>query len=155
MCDRLPAAQGGSAGARIRLGKFPAELRARLELAPDDDSLWSGLTRMELLLDHPEEARRGARKAVELAPVSLDARVGSMRRRDLACVLSWTGEKAGAIEELARLLCAPLIGNTGVDFLGGGGNAPEMKFGPEFFPLRGAPGFEALLKDPKNHAPRF
>ena len=138
------AAQGDRPGARARLENFSAELRSGLEVEPTDDLLWSGLARIEMLLDHAEEAMRYGRKAVELLPESLDALAGTRNSVSLASVYAWTGDKDRAIAEVARLLRTPR-----------GLNVHELKFGPEFFPLRGDPRFEALLNDPKNNAPLF
>jgi len=67
----------------------------------------------------------------------------------VAAVLAWTGDKDGAIAELARLLSmpgSPANGEIGVH---------ELQVRPVFVSLRGDPRFEALLNDPKNNAPLY
>ncbi|MSU48248.1 MAG: tetratricopeptide repeat protein [Opitutus sp.] len=142
------AAQGDRAGVNARLETFPAKLRARLELEPENDYAWSALGMVEALLGHPEAALRCARKAIELVPESLDALHASDNRLILAFVYAWTGDKEKALEEYARLLRAPV-------YMADELNVHVMKHHPYYFPLQGDPRFEALLNDPKNNAPLF
>ena len=58
--------------------------------------------------------------------------------------LAWTGEKVAACVELRRVLASPSIANV-----------YEVKNGPWLAPLKGDPGFEAIVNDPKNNAPLF
>ena len=138
------AAHGNQAAARARLEKPSADLRAQLIQEPTNDALWGRLGMIEAILGHPEEALRCARKAVELVPESIHARLGATNRESLASVYAWTGDKDRAIAEYARLLRVP------ADL-----NVYEMRRHPFFFPLQGDPRFEALLNDPKNNAPLF
>ena len=101
---------------------------------------------MEALLGQAAEALRDARKAVELMPESLDANDGPRYSRTLAVVHAWTGDKDRALAELTRLLRVPF---------GYEGSVHDLRVDAAFAPLRGDPRFEALLKDPKNHAPLF
>ena len=138
-------AQGDSAAARVRLAKVPDALRARLKLdPPNPGAVWAQLAVAEALLGNKDEALRCARQAVELAPRILhdDQRPA---HQSLAFVLAWTGDKAGAIAEYARLLKTADAGL----------NVFAMKEDPMFYPLRGDPRWEALLKDQKNNAPLF
>ncbi|MBI4622047.1 MAG: protein kinase [Verrucomicrobia bacterium] len=140
------AAHGDMARARARLGNFPAELRSALELEPANRKLWTFLSLMEALLGQKEEAQRDARKAVELMPEALNANIGCWASRNLAIVYAWTDDKDRAISELTRLFRIPFFWDMNVHFL---------RADAAYFPLRGDPRFEALLKDPKNHAPLF
>ena len=140
------AAHGDLAGARLRLGKLPAEGRSKLERQPTNDLLWSEQALMEALLGQKTEALRAARKAVELMPESLDATDGPEYGRTLAVVYAWTGDKDRALAELTRLLRVPF---------GYYGSVHDLRVDAAFAPLRGDPRFEALLKDPKNLEPLF
>ena len=140
------AAHGDRVGARLRLGSDPAQLRSRLERDPANERLWSQQALMEALLGQAAEARRDARKAVELMPESLDTHDGPRYSRTLAVVHAWTGDKDRALAELTRLLRVPF---------GYKGSVHDLRVDAKFAPLRGDPRFEALLKDPKNIAPLF
>jgi tetratricopeptide (TPR) repeat protein len=141
------AASGDLAGARVLLAGAPAELRTALELEPANATLWGQLARTEALLGHKEQALHSARKALELMPESRDAFIGPKHSRDLAIVYAWTGEKDQAIAELTRLIRIPAFGSEL--------SVHTLRVSSQFAPLRGDPRFEALLKDPKNHAPLF
>ena len=143
----IMAAHGDLAGAIVRLGNFPAEVRSQLKLEPANVRLMRGLSIMEALLGQKEEALRDARKAVELMPETLDAYGGTQNSCSLAAVYAWTGDKDRAIAELARLLLIPVGG--------GGMSVHTLRVDAAFAPLRGDSRFEALLKDPKNNAPLF
>jgi hypothetical protein len=142
------AAQGDRSAARARIEKFPAEMRAELERDPANSDVWSSLAQVEMLLDHPAEARRCARQAMTLLPESVDAYYGTRYRAVLAIVQAWTGERDDALKEIALLLRIPC--SDWVTF-----NVHVMRRHPLFFPLQGDPRFEALLNDPKNNAPLF
>jgi tetratricopeptide (TPR) repeat protein len=144
------AAKGDVDGARARLGTWPAELKSRRDLDPENEDTWACVAGMEMLLGHPEEALRSARKAVELLPESRDAADGPFYSRMLALVQAWTGDKDNALAALARLLRTP----GSFDF-GGSTNIHGLKNGPWFYPLHGDPRFEALMNDPANNAPLF
>jgi len=146
------AAQGDMAGAATRLGGALAEVRAELLVQPSNARLWSALSRMEALLGQNEAALRDARKAVELLPESVDAFLGPSFTANLAAVYAWIGDKDRAIAEITRLLRIPT--HSAGDLVSVI-NIHALRFSPQFFPLRGDPRFEALLNDPKNHAPLF
>jgi tetratricopeptide (TPR) repeat protein len=138
------AAQGDLVGARRRVEKFPAELRARLVNEPQNTVVLSQLAQIEALLGHKAEALAAARQAQEIMPESLDALSGRGPHIALAFVLAWNGDKDAACAELKQLLVT-----------GGQPNVFLLKNSPTFFPLQGHPGFEAILNDPKNNQPLF
>jgi tetratricopeptide (TPR) repeat protein len=146
------AAQGDMAGAATRLGGALVEVRAELLVQPSNAKLWAALSRMEALLGQKEAALRDARKAVELLPESVDAFLGTVFTANLAAVYAWIGDKDRAIAEITRLLRIPTHSAGDLVSLI---NIHVLRVSPQFFPLRGDPRFEALLKDPKNNAPLF
>jgi len=138
------AAAGDTAGARQRLEKFPAELRARLVNEPRNAVVLTLLAQIETLLGHEAEALAAARQAHALMPESLDSLSGRNPHLAVAFALAWTGDKTAACAELRQLLAT-----------GGQPNVHWLKNGPWFAPLKGDPTFEALLADPANNAPLF
>ena len=134
---------GDVAVARTRLGKVPADLRARLVEEPNNYSLWWGLSQMELILGNNAEALRCALKATEL-PEAKDGFDGPPAWINLAIIHAWTGNKDRAIGEIADILRRP-------SYL----NVHMLRGAPPYAPLRGDPRFEALMNDPKNNAPLF
>lgn len=147
------AAHGDMAGAATRLGGALAEVRAELLVQPSNAKLWAALSRMEALLGQKEAALSDAKKAVELLPESVDAFMGPAFTANLAAVYAWIGDKDRAIAEITRLLRIPTSsdGAYAVSLI----NIHALRVYPQFFPLRGDPRFEALLKDPKNNEPLF
>jgi tetratricopeptide (TPR) repeat protein len=142
------AAHGDVALARSSLASVVTGLRSTLEQQPTNGTVWSNLGIALALLGESDEALRCARKGVELLPESVDVAEGSRRSRDLAVVYAWTDNKTLAIAEVGRLLKVPSIFNFQ-------NSVHTLRVDPAFAPLRGDARFEALLKDPKNHAPLF
>ena len=138
------AVQGDLAGARARVEKYPAELRARLVNEPQNQAVFVQLAQIEALLGHNPEALAAARQACTLMPDSLDALSSRGPRGALAFVLAWTGDKAAACVELQQMFATS-----------GQPNIHVVKHGPWFAPLKGYPAFEAILADPKNNQPLF
>ena len=140
------AASGDLAGARRRLGDFPAELRARILSEPTNARIRGELGLMEALLGNKAEAVRLAREGVEMLPESRDALDGvNFTLWGLVQVYAWTGDKDRAIEGVAHILSVPSQA----------GGTHILRSGPWLVPLHGDPRFEALLNDPKNDAPLF
>ena len=138
------AAQGDVAGARQRLEKFPAELRARLVNESRNTVVLAQLAQVETLLGHKAEALAAAQQARAIMPESLDPLSGRGPHIAVAFALAWTGDQAAACTELQQLLAT-----------GGQPNVHWLKNGPWFAPLKGYPAFETILADPKNNAPLF
>jgi TolB-like protein/Tfp pilus assembly protein PilF len=138
------AARGDLTGARARVEKYPAELRARLVNEPRNGQVLAQLGQIEALLGHREAALAAAQQARDILPESLDALSSRGPHLAYAFVLAWTGDKAEACAELRQLLATS--GQQSVHW---------FKNGPWFTPLKGDPAFEALLNDPKNQAPLY
>ncbi|NNM05873.1 MAG: hypothetical protein HKO65_12355, partial [Gemmatimonadetes bacterium] len=83
------------------------------------------------------EAIAAAERALELMPESRDAFKAMYRWDDLARVLTIVGEYDRATEVLERILSRP--GRLSVQLL---------RLDPAWAPLRGHPGFQALLESP-------
>jgi TolB-like protein/Tfp pilus assembly protein PilF len=135
---------GDLAGAKARLGNFPAELRAQLEREPNSTRLWAFLSGMEMILGHKEEALHCAERSVELMPESRDALDGVGFAAFRAFTYDQAGEKEKALAEYARLLRTPAPFFVNVH-----------TWKPGIGTLKGDPRFEALLADTKNNAPLF
>ncbi len=82
-----------------------------------------------------EEAIRDAEKAVELYPISRDARVGRWSLYTLALVYAWTGERDRALQTISILVSSP----------GPFGYPEFFKLDPSFDSLRGDPRFGKIL----------
>ena len=136
---------GDAAGARQRLGDWPASLRARLELEPDNTQWLRGLASVAAILGNHDEALRCINHAAELMPFEKDSQRAVSIREIRAEIYTDMGDKVRAVEQLAELLRHPN------PFL----NVHALADDPRFATLRGDPGFEALLRDPKNKAPLF
>jgi tetratricopeptide (TPR) repeat protein len=136
---------GDAAGARQLLGDWPASLRARLELEPDNTQWLRGLASVAAILGNHEEALRCINHAADLIPFEKDSQRAFTIRDIRAVIYADMGDKARAVEQLAELLRHPH------PFLNVHGLAED----PRYASLRGDPGFEALLRDPKNNAPLF
>ena len=135
--NELPAA-------RTRAEKLVPRLTALREQQPDNGFIWGYLAYLHGFLGDKEQALRCGRRVVELLPESVDSSNGPGGSKVLANVRAWTGDKDGALAELARLLRTPY-----------GENVHTARVDPGWLPLRGDPRFEALLKDPANNAPLF
>ena len=129
------AAARALAESAIPLGK------ADLERRPSATT-WTTLSNAYALTGDKAEALRCAQAAKDLIPESKDAVAGPPLSLNYAQMLAWTGDRDGALAELARLLRTPF-----------GENIYSAKVGIGWLPLRGDPRFEALVNDPKNNAP--
>jgi TolB-like protein/predicted Zn-dependent protease len=139
------AASGDRAGARVRAGNFPAEVRAKLAEEPDNQWLLTHLAGFEALFDHNEEAVRLAEKAVSLLPASRDAVDSQINRMVLAMIYARTGASDKAMAELVRIARTPnqLF------------NVHSIGANHWFGALHDDPRFKAFLADPANNAPLF
>ena len=130
------------AAARALAKNLIPDFKADLEQQPDNSTIWSQLALLQAVLGENEQALTSANKAVKLVPESADSIVGSGNSCTRAQVLAWTGDKEGALAELARLLRTPY-----------GANVHSARVDLGWLPLQGDPRFEALLNNPTNNAP--
>ena len=137
------AARGDQAAARARASEALPLVQAELERKPSATA-WSSLAAFYVVLGRNDEARRAARRAMEVVPEASDAVTGPGVSLVYASTLAWTGDKEGALAELARLLRTPF-----------GENIYNARVSAAWLPLHGDPRFEALVNDPKNNAPLF
>ncbi|MEI9863072.1 MAG: hypothetical protein WDN00_00645 [Limisphaerales bacterium] len=128
--------------ARSRAEKLIPRFKTALDKQPDNSSMWGNLALLHAIVGEKEQALACAHKAVELMPESADAVAGPANSTGLAQILAWTGDKDGALKELARLLQTPH-----------GVNIYNARLDIGWLPLRGDPRYEALVNDPKNNAP--
>ncbi len=138
------AAQGDLVVARARVEKYPAELRARLVNEPQNTLVLGQLAQIEALLGHKADALAAAQLARAIMPETRDVISSRGPHYALAFVLAWNGDKEAACAELRSMLAT-----------NGQLSIHVLKSGPAFAPLKDYPAFEALLADPKNHAPLF
>jgi TolB-like protein/Tfp pilus assembly protein PilF len=139
-------ALGDHAGARARLGDYPAELRQRSQREPNNFRLAIYLAAMEMLLGNREAALQGVDRAAALMPLSRDALDGTTYVAFRALVHDIFGDREMALAEYQRLL--------GIPSTSGILNVHTFRAG-YIGTLKGDPRFEALFNDPKNNAPLF
>ncbi|MEI6106264.1 MAG: TIR domain-containing protein [Opitutae bacterium] len=130
------------AAARTRAQQLIPELNALVEKQASNFQVWKGLAYLYAFTDDRESALRCANRMKALLPETVDAKIGPSLSLAYAQILAWTGDKDGALAELARLLRTPR-----------GANVYTARFAVGWLPLRGDPRFEALLADPKNNEP--
>jgi TolB-like protein/cytochrome c-type biogenesis protein CcmH/NrfG len=136
-------AHGDRAGGLARLGGVPQQLREDAKRDPSNFRYPAALAPFEAVIGNAAAAREAAQAAVRLCPESLDPGIGPAISLNVAIAYAWLGETDFAIAELERLVNAPTIGLTGFD----------LRYLPEFAPLRGHPRFEALARDARNNQP--
>jgi serine/threonine-protein kinase len=135
----LSKARIGRAGAdrrtkAIYFDSAAAVLAGRSRVRPDDPSLHAALAFAYAGLGRREDAIREGRLAVELRPPSKDTWYGVDMLRNLAVVYGMLGEADSAVKQLRTLLSIP-----------SGISVPWLRADPTWDPIRGDPGFQALL----------
>ena len=136
-------ARGDREGARARPGDLPAKLRADLEREPGNTQRLRTAARVEAIWGNKEEALRRVDQAAEIYPESAGT-IGASTSEARTAVLAVSGDTDRALEEIVRRLRIPSplnIHGAKVDL------SPASRCGDG--------QFEALVKDPRNNAPRF
>jgi TolB-like protein/Tfp pilus assembly protein PilF len=136
------SALGNSVAARSLAQKLEAHYKEAVAAQPDNASMRLNFAFDQVLLGNHEAARAAADRALQLVPESVDRLQGPTISRLRAIVLALTGDKEGALQELARLLKTPF------------GSFPFVELHDSGWRLiRDDPRFKALMSDPANNAP--
>jgi TolB-like protein/cytochrome c-type biogenesis protein CcmH/NrfG len=123
---------GDAAGAKDEMERARQVVEARLMERPSDLDSIIQLSWLYLGLDRKADALKLAQKAAELLPPEKDALVGTFTLYNLAAIKARTGDAAGAIEILRRLLAMPA---------GNEVSLVSLKINPVWAPIRSDPGF--------------
>ncbi|MFH1679389.1 MAG: protein kinase [Candidatus Eisenbacteria bacterium] len=91
-------------------------------------------------LGRKEDAIREAMRGTKLHPVSKDVAYGPLLVEDLAWVYVMVGEYERALDEIEYLLTTPQL------------TVWELRFSPQWDPLRGHPRFKALIEEGSERA---
>jgi len=132
------ALRGDAVRARAGYESARAVLEAESRKLAGDARLHSALGLAYAGLGCKDDAIREGLLATQLCPVERDAWSGPDYRRELARIYTMVGEFRLAIAELNRLIATP---NRWV-------SAKTLERDPRWDPLRGTPGFAALLHSP-------
>jgi serine/threonine-protein kinase len=126
--------QGDTEGAQKAFLAARAQLEPVLREQPDWAAGLCALAMADAGLGNKQQAIDEGRGACELLPVSKDAVNGIHMMEFLAVVYAWTGEKELAVQQLQAALSHPSVLSYG-----------QLKLHPYWDPLRGDPGFEAIV----------
>ena len=99
--------QGDLAKAQAAFTAARREVEKTVERQPDFAAALSLLGMIDAGLEQKEQAIQEGRRACELLPVSKDAIDGADIAINLAQIYAWTGEKDGAIEQIAAVERVP------------------------------------------------
>lgn len=127
--------KGDAARARVAYETARAQIEPRLAGAPDDWRLHSALAVALAGLGRRAEATNEARRGVELCPPERDAMAAPFALNTLAEVQVMTGDLDGAMGTLGQLVAGPTVPDA----------MPLLELEPWWEPLRGNPGFAALV----------
>jgi tetratricopeptide (TPR) repeat protein len=111
-------------------------VEARLQERPSDLDSMIQLSWLYLGLDRKGDALKLAQSAADLLPPEKDALVGTFTLYNVAAIKARTGDAAGAIDILRRLLAMPA---------GHEVSLVNLKTNPFWAPIRSDPGFQLLL----------
>ena len=128
---------GNEEAARGHYRDARAILLAAMAKEPDEPQAHADLALLAAGLGSPEEALREARRAIELEPVTQQARAGLIWLVNLAQVQARLGQREEAIKGLNHLMALP---NSGEALA-----AWQLRLDPVWDPLRGHPAFQKLI----------
>jgi serine/threonine-protein kinase len=105
--------------------------------SPEDSRYHASLGLAYAYLGRKEEAVREGRRAIELYPMSRNAFEAPRGYWNLAAICAISGEDEEAVRQLEYLMSVPC----------GNAYSPALlRIDPQWDPLRGHPGFQALLQ---------
>jgi tetratricopeptide (TPR) repeat protein len=107
----------------------------RVAVEPENERVRGALGRVLAALGRKEAAIREGKKAVELLPVSREARRGPYYIKAMAVIYTRIGEPDAAIDQLEYLFSIPDTTTVG-----------QLRNHPNWDPLRDHPRFQALLE---------
>jgi tetratricopeptide (TPR) repeat protein len=132
---RVARLRGDEPAARAAFTKARIELEQVVRDQPDYPQALCALGVIDAALGNKEDAIREGQRAVELMPVSKSAIEGPILIRYLAAIYAWTGDNDRAIERLDEAAKLP----------GSCLSYGQLRLNPIWDPLRGDPGFEAIV----------
>jgi Flp pilus assembly protein TadD len=136
----LARLQGAQPAALSDFAETRQQLSRSVEASPANAALLSDLAVVDALLGRKEDAVSGAKRAVEMLPVSKDAIDGPDILKNLAVVYAWSNEPELAFQQLELLSKLPY----GIFY-------SDLKLAPYFEPLRKDPRFDRLLAQLEPH----
>jgi eukaryotic-like serine/threonine-protein kinase len=135
-CEGLAAwFRGDRTAARAAFTTARKELEKIVRDQPDYAAALCALGVIDAVLGNKEEAIKEGQRAIELIPANKNAIEGAMLIQYLAVTYAWAGEKDRAIERLAEAAKLP----------GSHVSYGNLRLNPLWDPLRGDPGFEAII----------
>ena len=123
-------------GAKASFSETREQLNQKVQESPQNAPLLSQLAVVDALLDNKEIAIAGAKKAVEMLPISEDAMEGPCLELNLAVVYCWTNHLDLAFEKLSSLT---KVAN-GILY-------GQLKWDPLWEPLRQDARYQKLLAE--------
>ena len=134
----IALAQGDMARAKPFLQTALAFFESELQKQPFSTQVHMDVALTNGFLGRKEEALQEGRRAAELLPESLDARMGTFNSINLAVVYAWTGETDEALNLIERLLTTPA-----------GENLTDLRLSWTWDPLRNQLRFRQFLAGPE------
>ena len=130
----LARLQREQVGAKTSFAQTREELNQKVQKSPGDANLLSQLAVVDALLNNKEAAIDAAKRAVEILPVSRDAKDGPGLLANLAVVYAWSSELDNAFKTINPLTKMP----NGISY-------GDLKLSVWWDPLREDPRFGRLL----------
>jgi hypothetical protein len=130
----LARLQREQVGAKTSFAQSREQLNQKVQKSPGDANLLSQLAVVDALLNNKEAAINAAKRAVEILPVSRDAKDGPGLLANLAAVYAWSSELDNAFKTINPLMEMP----NGISY-------GDLKLSVWWDPLREDPRFGKLL----------
>jgi len=141
LLGRIARAQGQNQTARDYFESARPGFEDWLAKNPEELSEWEGKARayiaeIDAALGRKEDAIQEGRHAVELWPITRDARVAAEIAAIMAVVYLWSGERDAAIDRIGRIASLP-----------GSPTAGDLKLNPIWDELRSDPRFDKIIAE--------